>query len=78
MEKYIEFIKEWIVENRNISMSEIDIKANLFEKEYLDSLSVFGMIMDLEDSFDLKFEPEELMAKNAATIQGLAEIADSK
>jgi len=78
MGKYCEFIKNWIVENRGIAFDEIDEKANLFEKQYLDSLSVFGMIMDLEDEFGIKFAPEDLTGKDAATVEGLATIAASK
>jgi acyl carrier protein len=78
MEKYCEFIKKWIEENRGIPTCDIDENANLFEKQYLDSLSVFGLIMDIEDDFGIKFTPEDLTSENAATVKGLASIAASK
>jgi len=78
MNKFEIFITEWIVENRDITLDEIDINANVFAADYLDSLSVFGMIMDIEDDFKIKFTPDELISDAASTIHGLAELAHSK
>ena len=78
MSKYDHFIIDWIVENRGGELDDIDVYANLFEAGYLDSLSVFGIIMDIEDNFNIKFTPDELISEAASTINGLAEVAKSK
>ncbi len=78
MNEYEEFIVDWIVKKKNIELSEINLTADIFEAGYLDSLSVFSLVMDIESKFNVNFNAEDLTSCSTYTIKLFANLIPSK
>lgn len=51
-----------------------DIKINLIDKHYLDSLSLISVLVSLEEEFLINFTPDEFTANNFSSIVNISVI----
>lgn len=66
------FIQNWIVNAKGISLDEIGLIDNFFEKGWLDSLAMFRMLLELELEFDLQLDLDRLFTDAEPNITSLA------
>jgi len=78
MNKYENFLIEWVGENSGIKKEIIDINANMFENAYVDSLALFGLLVDIEMNFGITLDENDILDDKASTIKGFAEILIKK
>jgi len=78
MNKYIDFLTKFISEKNGFDEKEINISANMFENGYMDSLGLFGLLIDLETTFGTTLDENDILDSEAVTIEGLANILSKK
>lgn len=78
MNKYQEFLIEWVSENSGISKDVIDVNVNMFENAYMDSLALFRLLVDLEMNFGITLDENDILDDKASTIEGFADILMKK
>lgn len=78
MDKYIDFLIKWISEKNGFDEKDIKISVNMFENGYIDSLGLFGLLIDLETNFGITFDENDILDSGASTIEGLAKILSKK
>lgn len=72
----LEQIKEVMIETLNIDESEIIPTARLKEDLQIDSLSAVELVLELESSFDVKIEDDEI--SHLDTVQDIVNVIESK
>ncbi|WP_345993680.1 acyl carrier protein [Sulfurimonas sp. HSL-1716] len=78
MNEYKEFLISWICEKTGIEKNKIDSEINMFENGYVDSLSLFGLLLDIETNFGVTLDTDDILNDRAATVDGLSEILKNK
>ena len=58
--------------------SEVNYDLNLIKDLGFDSLDIMKFIVELEDEFNIMFEPEELEYENIINIKNLCDLINSK
>ena len=66
-----EKIKELIVESLGIEEDQVTMEASFKEDLKVDSLDLFEMVMSLEDEFDVKIKPKDLVAENFNSVDDM-------
>lgn len=74
-EKYLEALEEEVEE---IDFSVIDINESLTEKYGINSFYIIQMIICAEDTFDIFFEDEELIATKYQTLNDILHVIHNK
>ncbi|MCL1949112.1 MAG: acyl carrier protein [Turicibacter sp.] len=69
-------IKSVMAEALNVNEEEINLESNLKEDLGIDSLDAVELIMELEDTFDLKIEESE--ANGFVTVKNIVDFIESK
>jgi len=69
-------IKSVMAEALNVNEEEISLESNLKEDLGIDSLDAVELIMELEDTFDLKIEESE--ANGFVTVKNIVDFIESK
>ena len=69
-------IKSVMAEALNVNEDEITLESNLKEDLGIDSLDAVELIMELEDTFDLKIEESE--ANGFVTVKNIVDFIESK
>jgi len=72
----LEQIKSVMAEALNVNEEEINLDSNLKEDLGIDSLDAVELIMELEDTFDLKIDESE--ANNFVTVKNIVDFIQSK
>ena len=68
-----------ILSNNEIFKSiEVNYDLNLIKDLGFDSLDIMKFIVELEDEFNIMFEPEELEYENIINIKNLCDLINSK
>ena len=67
-EEIFEKIKAAMVELLELEEDEVTLEADLREDLGLDSVDLFEMLSELEDTYKLTIETEKLMEMNVSTI----------
>lgn len=70
---YITFLKEQISDTGDIPIDEINIDINMFENNYIDSIGIFTLFVELEEEFDIEISLDKVDNFDISTIKGLAE-----
>ncbi len=78
MDKYEAFIKQFIADRRGHDIDDIDVRADMFERHYIDSLGVFTLLLEIEDAFDVHFNDEDMTEGKMLSIQGIAQVTAAK
>jgi len=73
MDTYILWIKEWFVKNRSCHFNTLNESVNYFEFNYIDSLSIFSLVLDIEQEFNITFNESDFQDGKLSTINELAE-----
>lgn len=71
-----EQVKEVVVEAVNVDESQIKLDSKLKEDLGIDSLAAVELVLELESTFDITVEDEELMALK--TIQDIVTLVENK
>ena len=75
MEKYISWLKQWFINQGNLSdFPDNSENRNYFEMGLIDSFSVIELIESIETEFQIKFDQNHFQDRRFSTIKGLAEI----
>jgi len=61
----------WFADKIDCDESEIDTELNFFEEQYIDSLKVFELIVEIESVFNIKFDNSDFLDDKIHTIKGL-------
>ena len=77
MKEYIEFIKKFVSEKNDMELDEIDIKKDMFEEGYLDSLSAYRLLLELDVKFSKTIPQEFFLERENFSIFDIAEVLDS-
>lgn len=72
----LEQVREVLVEALNIDAEEVTAEAKLSDDLGIDSLSAVELSLELESTFDIKIEDEELEA--LVTVQDIINLVESK
>ncbi|MDU0867608.1 MAG: acyl carrier protein [Clostridium perfringens] len=64
--------------NERFKSSEVNYDLNLIKDLGFDSLDIMKFIVELEDEFNIMFEPEELEYENIINIKNLCDLISSK
>ena len=64
--------------NERFKSSEVNYDSNLIKDLGFDSLDIMKFIVELEDEFNIMFEPEELEYENIINIKNLCDLINSK
>ncbi|MDO4813619.1 MAG: acyl carrier protein [Gemella sp.] len=72
----LEQVKEVLVEALNLDAEEITADAKLNDDLGIDSLAAVELSLELESTFDIKIEDEELEALE--TVQDIINLVESK
>jgi len=72
----LEQIKSVMAEALNVNEEEITLESNLKEDLGIDSLDAVELIMELEDTFDLKIDESE--ANSFVTVKNIVDFIQSK
>ncbi|EPB8194037.1 acyl carrier protein [Clostridium perfringens] len=64
--------------NERFKSSEVNYDLNLIKDLGFDSLDIMKFIVELEDEFNIMFEPEELEYENIININNLCDLINSK
>ncbi len=76
---YRQFLITWISKNKGFDAKQIDINANIFENNYVDSIGIFSLIIDIELELNIILKPEDIANSDVSnTIEGLANILSKK
>ena len=70
---YINFLKERISNNTGVSINEINSDLDIFENNYIDSIGIFTLFVEVEEEFGVEISLENLDNFNISTIKGLAQ-----
>jgi len=74
MDKHIEFLVNYIAKNNNIDSKEVDIESDIFEKLYLDSIGIFSLLVEIEDTFEKELGLDDIASLDKYTIQNIAKL----
>jgi acyl carrier protein len=75
MEKYISWLKQWFINQSNLSdFPDNSENRNYFEMGLIDSFNVIELIESIETEFQIKFDQNHFQDRRFSTIKGLAEI----
>ena len=71
-----QWLVAWFEKNSNVPKEAIlnKIDANYFEEAWIDSFKFVSFIMEMEDSFNIKFSNDEFQDRGFSTITGLTKI----
>jgi len=72
------WLVDWFSDKLDCSAKEIDINVDFFEEEYIDSLKIFELIMEIEYNFNIKFNNNDFLDKRVHSISGLINLINSK
>ena len=64
--------------NERFKSSEVNYDLNLIKDLGFDSLDIMKFIVELEDEFNIMFEPEDLEYENIINIKNLCDLINSK
>ena len=64
--------------NERFKSSEVNYDLNLIKDLGFDSLDIMKFIVELEDEFNIMFEPEELEYENIINIKNLCDLINRK
>jgi len=73
---YTSFLNAWVSENIEISLSEIDIDADMFESAYIDSIGIFTLFILIEEEFQIEMSLENLKNIDTLTIKNLSKVIE--
>jgi len=68
----------WFADEIDCDKSEIDMELNFFEEQYIDSLKVFELIVEIEHTFNIKFDNSDFLDDKIHTINGLSLLIEEK
>ena len=70
-----EEVKSAIVEALNVKEDEVTLEANLRDDLGIDSLDAVELVMELEDTFNVKIEDSE--AQNFVTVKDIVDFIET-
>ena len=68
----------WFADKMDCNKNEIDPNSNFFEEQYIDSLRIFELIVELESTFNIKFDNSDFLDDKIHSINGLVNIITDK
>lgn len=75
---YIKFLQRYISDNNGISINNIDIDADMFENDYIDSIGIFTLFVEIEEQFDIPISLNKLEDIDVLTIRNLSKIIENE
>ena len=69
-------ILRWIEEQGSLPEDTITAETTLIESNYLDSMDFLHLVSFMEDTFDIKFDPDLLVPENFETVQHIANLVE--
>jgi acyl carrier protein len=73
-----EWLVNWFSDKIDCDKAKIDPEVNFFEEQYIDSLKVFELIIEIEATFNIKFDNSDFLDDKVHTINGLALLIEEK
>ncbi len=75
-----EWLISWFERNTSFSSAEIceNLDSNYFEKNYVDSFEFISLVGEIESELNISLSYDDFMNRKFSTINGLAEILESK
>ena len=74
MDEFKEFLISWICNQNGLQEDTIECEKNMFENGYVDSLGLFGLLLDIEEKFNIVLTEDDILDDSASTINGLSSI----
>lgn len=78
MNEYQQFIADYIADKRDLDPADLDLAGNLFERQYIDSLGVFNLLMSIENAFAVSFSEADMHSGRMLSIDGIAALVAEK
>lgn len=76
-DKYVNFLKEKISDSSGIEIEKISSNINIFSNNYVDSIAIFTLFVEIEDRFNIEISVEDLENLDISTIEGLAKAIEN-
>ncbi|MEW7977352.1 MAG: acyl carrier protein [Candidatus Sedimenticola endophacoides] len=73
-ERYHVFLRGYVARRRGLAPDQVELDGNIFELNYCDSLGFFGMLLEIEDAFGVRFNEEDLADRRLLTLRGMAQL----
>ena len=70
MQQVIQTLAEYIKEQYN---AELDTQENIFDSGIIDSLGFVNLVGFISQSFEIEFEPEDLIEDNFQSLERIAQ-----
>lgn len=78
MNEYIAFLKKFIADQKGLELDNILEDEDIFEMNYLDSLSFFTLMVAIEAHFKIKLNSENISDDRIRNIRGIAQIMSER
>lgn len=74
----IQSLRDYIQTTVSLPATTITLETALIEAGLIDSLSIFKLILFIEEHFVIKIQPEDIVVENFETINSLKALVQSK
>jgi len=75
-------IKNWLInwfsDKLDCEKTDINVESNFFEVEYIDSLKIFELIVEIESYYNIRFNNIDFLDEQVHSISGLAKLINNK
>lgn len=68
----------WFVTKLECTEDEINADSNFFEEQYIDSLKIFQLIIEIESTFKIKFDNSDFLDNKINSINGLTLLIEKR
>jgi acyl carrier protein len=76
MDKYIEFLTNYIAEMNDIDKEGIDINSDIFQNSYIDSIGIFSLLVEIEDKFGKTLALDDIASLDKYTLYNIAKLME--
>lgn len=74
MDKFEQYLVEYISNNNGINKSKILLDVDIFENSYIDSLGIFTLLVEIENKFGKEISLEDISTFKSYTIVNIAQL----
>jgi acyl carrier protein len=76
----LDWILNWFEENAFLDKGAIlsNLNSNYFERGWIDSIRFISFLADLEEEFEIEFNPKDFENRDFSCMEGLVKIIEAK
>ena len=74
MDKYETFLIDYISEHSGLEYSYIDTDVDMFENNYIDSIGIFTLLIEIENKFSKEITLEDISSLEKYNIKNISKL----